>query len=90
MGKVSERGGTNAVRSLLESRGLVVDEFDGRADYGRDLNVDTTTASRVMGGIIGVQVRGGSSFTGEDAGLSLQPERIGTTRLTSQRHRPKR
>lgn len=62
IGHVSERGGINAVRTLLESQGLVVDEVDGRADYGRDLNVDITTASRVTGGIIGIQVKGGSSF----------------------------
>lgn len=62
VGHVSERGGINAVRTLLESRGLVVDEVDGRADYGRDLNVDITAASRITGGIIGVQVTGGSSF----------------------------
>lgn len=62
VGHVSERGGINAVRALLESQGLVVDEVDGRADYGRDLNVDITAASRITGGVIGVQVKGGSSF----------------------------
>lgn len=62
IGHVSERGGINAVRTLLESQGLVVDEVDGRADYGRDLNVDITTASRITGGIVGVQVKGGSSY----------------------------
>lgn len=62
VGHVSERGGINAVRTLLESQGLVVDEVDGRADYGRDLNVDITAASRITGGILGVQVKGGSSF----------------------------
>ena len=62
VGHVSERGGINAVRSLLEANGLVVDEVDGRADYGRDLNVDLTNASRVTAGIIGVQVKGGRSF----------------------------
>jgi len=62
VGHVSERGGINAVRTLLESQGLVVDEVDGRADYGRDLNVDITAASRITGGIVGVQVKGGSSF----------------------------
>lgn len=62
VGHVSERGGINAVRTLLESQGLVVDEVDGRADYGRDLNVDITAMSQITGGIIGVQVKGGSSF----------------------------
>jgi hypothetical protein len=62
IGHVSERGGINAVRTLLERHGLVVDEVDGRADYGRDLNVDITSASRITGGIIGVQVKGGNSF----------------------------
>lgn len=62
MGHRSERGGINAVRALLERHGLVVDEVDGRSDYGRDLNVDVTRASEITGGVIGVQVKGGSSF----------------------------
>jgi len=62
IGHVSERGGINAVRSLLESKGLVVDEVDGRSDYGRDLNVDITNAAHLTGGIFGVQVKGGRSF----------------------------
>lgn len=62
IGHVTERGAVNAVRSLLEAHALVVDEVDGRADYGRDLNVDITSAARVTGGIIGIQVKGGHSF----------------------------
>lgn len=62
VGHRSERGGINAVRSLLERHGMVVDEVDGRSDYGRDLNVDLTRASEVTGGIIGVQVKGGASY----------------------------
>ncbi len=59
VGHRSERAGVNAVRSLLEKHNLVVDEVDGRADYGRDLNVDLTEESEVTGGIIGVQVKSG-------------------------------
>lgn len=62
VGHRSERGGINAVRTLLERHGLVVDEVDGRSDYGRDLNVDVTRGSEITGGIIGVQVKGGKSF----------------------------
>jgi hypothetical protein len=61
VGRVSERAGINAVRGLLEKHGLVVDEVDGRADYGRDLNVDITVKGRITGGIIGVQVKSGAS-----------------------------
>ena len=61
IGHVFERGGINAVRTL-ERHGLVVAAVDGRADYGRDLNGDITSASRITGGIIGVQVKGGASF----------------------------
>lgn len=61
VGHVSERAGINAVRALLEKHGLVVDEVAGRADYGRDLNVDVTVEGRITGGIIGVQVKGGPS-----------------------------
>ncbi|MDT7718710.1 MAG: hypothetical protein QOH09_4702 [Pseudonocardiales bacterium] len=46
VGHRSERGGINAVRSLLERHGMVVDEVDGRSDYGRDLNVDLTVLRR--------------------------------------------
>jgi len=62
IGHRSERAGINAVRSLLERHGMVVDEVSGRSDYGRDLNVDLTRDSEVTGGIIGVQVKGGTSF----------------------------
>lgn len=62
VGHRSERGGINAARTLLERHDLVVDEVDGRSDYGRDLNVDVTRGSRITGGIIGVQVKGGRSF----------------------------
>lgn len=62
VGHRSERGGINAVRTLLERHDLVVDEVDGRSDYGRDLNVDVTRESEITGGIIGVQVKGGRSF----------------------------
>lgn len=62
VGHVSERGGINAVRALLERHGLVVDEVEGRSDYGRDLNVDLTQGSEITGGIIGVQVKGGRSY----------------------------
>lgn len=62
VGHRSERGGINAVRALLERHDLVVDEVDGRSDYGRDLNVDVTRDSEITGGIIGVQVKGGKTF----------------------------
>lgn len=62
IGHRSERGGINAARALLKRHGLVVDEVDGRSDYGRDLNVDITRDSAITGGIIGVQVKGGRTF----------------------------
>jgi Domain of unknown function (DUF4365) len=62
VGHQSERGAINAVRTLLERHGMVVDEVDGRSDYGRDLNVDVTREGEVTGGIIGVQVKGGRSY----------------------------
>lgn len=62
VGHRSERGGINAVRALLERHDLVVDEVDGRSDYGRDLNVDVTRGSEITGGIVGVQVKGGKTF----------------------------
>lgn len=62
VGHRSERGGINAVLAFLERYDLVVDEVDGRSDYGRDLNVDVTQGSEITDGIIGVQVKGGKTF----------------------------
>ena len=62
VGHVSERGGVNAVRTLLEAHGHVVDEVDARSDYGRDLIVDLTESSEITGAVIGVQVKGDRSF----------------------------
>jgi hypothetical protein len=62
VGHVSERGGINAVRTLLEAYGMVVDEVDGRSDYGRDLNMDITENGEVTGAVIGVQVKGDRRF----------------------------
>jgi hypothetical protein len=62
VGHVSERGGVNAVRTLLEAHGLVVDEVDARSDYGRDLIVDITEANAITGAVIGVQVKGDRRF----------------------------
>jgi hypothetical protein len=66
VGHVSERGGINAVRTLLEAHGMVVDEVDGRSDYGRDLNVDITEDGQVTGAVIGVQVKGDRRFIRDD------------------------
>src|ERR1700733_14042551 len=62
VGHISERGGINAVRVLLESHGHVADEVDGRSDYGRDLNVDITESGEVTGIVIGIQVKGDRKF----------------------------
>src|SRR5258708_5873441 len=66
VGHLSERGGINAVRTLLEAHGMVVDEVDGRSDYGRDLNVDITEKGEVTGAVIGVQVKGDRRFIRDD------------------------
>lgn len=62
IGHDSERGGVNGVRALFESHGHVVDEVDGRSDYGRDLNVDITESAEITGVVIGIQVKGGRKF----------------------------
>ena len=66
LGHVSERGAVNAVRTLLEAHGMVVDQVDGRSDYGRDLNVDITMDGELSGIVIGVQVKGDRRFIRED------------------------
>lgn len=72
VGHVSERGAVNAVRTLFEACGLVVDEVEGRSDYGRDLNVDLTEGGEITGAVIGVQVKGDRRFVREGK-WSLQP-----------------
>lgn len=66
VGHVSERGGINAVRTLLEAHGMVVDEIDGRSDYGRDLNVDIVEKGELTGVVIGIQVKGDRRFVHDD------------------------
>jgi hypothetical protein len=65
VGHISERGGVNAVRTLLEAHGLVVDEVEGRSDYGRDLIVDLIEDNEITGAVIGVQVKGDRRFLKE-------------------------
>jgi hypothetical protein len=62
VGHVSERAGVNAVRTVLETHGLVVVEVDGRSDYGRDLIVDITEDDEITGSVIGVQVKNDRRF----------------------------
>lgn len=62
VGHISERGGVNAVRTLLDAHGLVVEEVSGRNDYGRDLNVDVTEEGEITGVVIGIQVKGDRRF----------------------------
>ena len=65
VGHLSERGAINAVRTLLERHHLVVDEVEGRSDYGRDLIVDITEDEEITGAVIGVQVKGDRRFIRE-------------------------
>jgi Domain of unknown function (DUF4365) len=58
VGHTSERGAINAVRTLFEGNGLVVDKVDARSDYGRDLIVDVTGGHEITGTVVGVQVKG--------------------------------
>lgn len=66
VGHVSERGGVNAVRTLLEAHGHVVDEVDGRNDYGRDLIADITDRSEITGAVIGLQIKGDRRYIADD------------------------
>lgn len=76
VGHVSERGGVNACRALLERHGLVVHEVDGRADYGRDLLIDLTENGELTGAVAGIQVKGDRRFVRADGPwmLSASPK----------------
>ncbi|WP_158514282.1 DUF4365 domain-containing protein [Mycobacterium avium] len=65
IGHVSERGAVNACRTLLERNGLVVNEVDARADYGRDLLVDLTDRGELTGAVAGIQVKGDRRYVRE-------------------------
>jgi hypothetical protein len=62
VGVVSERGGINAVKSLFERNKLVVQEYDTRNDYGKDLVIDLTENDEITGAMIAAQVKGGKSY----------------------------
>ena len=66
LGHVSERGGVNTVRALLEAHGHVVDEVDGRNDYGRDLIADITDRSEITGAVIGLQIKSDRRYIADD------------------------
>jgi hypothetical protein len=62
VGVVSERGGINAVKTLFERNKLVVQEYDTRNDYGKDLVIDLTENDEITGAMIAAQVKGGKSY----------------------------
>lgn len=62
VGVVSERGAINAVKALLERNKLVVQEYDTRNDYGKDLVIDLTENGEITGAMVAAQVKGGLSF----------------------------
>jgi hypothetical protein len=59
---VSERGAINAVKTLLERNKLVVQEYDTRNDYGKDLVIDLTEDGEITGVMIAAQVKGGATY----------------------------
>ncbi|GAA1387501.1 hypothetical protein GCM10009639_12560 [Kitasatospora putterlickiae] len=58
----TERAAVNAVRSLLERAGHIVNEIDGSNDFGEDLYVTFAHHDRRMPYSIAIQVKGGRSF----------------------------
>ncbi|WP_180930155.1 DUF4365 domain-containing protein [Streptomyces sp. AJS327] len=61
-GRRMEQAAVNALRTLLQSHGHVVEEISGQNDYGEDLFVTFADAGRVTNDVIKVQVKGGASW----------------------------
>ncbi|MFE7584357.1 DUF4365 domain-containing protein [Streptomyces gardneri] len=57
-----ERAGVNAVRSLLEDHGHIVQEIDGGNDHGEDLHVLLTRDGRRTGHVLAIQVKAGKKY----------------------------
>lgn len=72
-----ERGAVNAVRTFLERHRFVVQEWDTRNDYGRDLIIDLTEDDELTGTLLAAQVKGGRShFRDGVAGVTARPSDI--------------
>lgn len=69
VGVKSERGGVNAAKAFLERHLLVVQEYDTRNDYGKDLVIDLTESGQVTGTVIAAQVKGGSTYFNGNGGF---------------------
>ncbi|MEV4131461.1 DUF4365 domain-containing protein [Dactylosporangium sp. NPDC049742] len=61
-GRRAETAAVNALKALLESRNLIVQDIDQRNDFGEDLYVQFTQDREVTGDVIKVQVKGGTSW----------------------------
>lgn len=57
-----ERRGVNALRTLLEDAGHIVQEIDGGNDHGEDLYVRFVIDGRLTSSVAAVQVKAGSSY----------------------------
>lgn len=79
IGTVSERGGVNAAKTLLERNRLVVQEYDTRNDYGKDLVIDLTEGDEITGAMVAAQVKGGMSFF--RGNMPFIPARLSDIRL---------
>lgn len=57
-----ERAGVNALRTLLEGAGHIVQEIDGGNDHGEDLYVRFVEEGRLTSLVAGVQIKAGARY----------------------------
>ncbi len=57
-----ERAGVNALRTVLEDAGHIVQEIDGSNDYGEDLYVRFVNRGRLTNYIAAIQVKSGTKY----------------------------
>ncbi|MGH3547138.1 MAG: DUF4365 domain-containing protein [Pseudonocardiaceae bacterium] len=57
-----ERAGVNALRTVLEDAGHIVQEIDGANDHGEDLYVRFVDKGRLTSSIVAIQVKSGTKY----------------------------
>lgn len=60
--RIKERSGVNALTTLLERSGLIVQEVSGGNDYGKDAYVDLSKDGEITGVCVALQIKSGASY----------------------------
>jgi hypothetical protein len=61
-GRKVERAAVNAIHTLLDQHGHIVQDVHGENDFGEDLFVTFVSGGQVTGDVVRIQVKGGRSY----------------------------